>query len=417
MTIQDTVGNVLITQSSPMIGYVPVDIQQELSLSIYKFIIQIIRTEDQNNGNKLLERLLNGCQQRWQSTDANIKNLTSLWSISDIDNEYLKYLKWIVGWTSELDSITNGLDNLTLRRLISASIPFWKKRGVEDAIKDVLQLATGSRLRIWNWFDFKFIVEETVLSEDNQGRDPWMLSLPGAPGYVEKNYEIRIVDDGNIDRTLVVDLAKLTRPSGERVTISYIDFLDLFTIENDTSQWLVPDLSGGGIMNILNGYMNFGNDSGTISTYTNVPNTDWDEIVFSTRLKFETATSPIFRMIFNYVDENNFYYIRIYPYGGITTDIHIRKVKDGIVTTIDSDTINLQLFENVWYMFRVTCTNINDTKEIKFFIDSVEYLSHIDTSLTINSGKTGFRVTNMKIYIDEVEIFELPLETDFIDIN
>lgn len=125
---------------------------------IYDFIIEPIRTMDQREGEMFLQRFLNGPQQVWVALDQIITTIPKLWSVTECPDQFLKYLKWIVGWTSELDNITRELSDDELRRLISISAQLWKERGSDDALINVLYFATGARCRYWNWFDFRWVL-------------------------------------------------------------------------------------------------------------------------------------------------------------------------------------------------------------------------------------------------------------------
>lgn len=239
MTIQDLSYNPFLTASSPMIGFMEAALAttRPLTLQIYRFLIEGIREEDQTRGAQFVERFLEGPQESWANTDAAIRSLPDMWSVTKCDDRFLPFLKWIVGWTSELDYVTDDLDSTTLRRLIAASVPFWRIRGSEEALRDILRLTTAARVRIWDWFDLRYVVDEIGIGEEAQGHDPWMINLPGAPDDEERTMNVRIVDDGTLNHRLVRNLAKLTRPSGERIVIDYLGFLDLFDTDDDSSQW------------------------------------------------------------------------------------------------------------------------------------------------------------------------------------
>ena len=125
---------------------------------IIEFIIQPIREADERNGADFLRRFLDGPQSEWERIDQMIRDIPNLWSVDDCPDEYLQYLKNIVGWTIELSSITDALSNNELRRLISVSGQLWKGRGSEVTLTDVLYFATGARCRYYNWFDFRWLI-------------------------------------------------------------------------------------------------------------------------------------------------------------------------------------------------------------------------------------------------------------------
>ena len=54
-----------------------------------------------------------------------------------------------------------------------------KKKGVEPGYSDIIRLFTGVNARIFNWFDFRFIVGENAFGEEQLGEDVWLISVPG----------------------------------------------------------------------------------------------------------------------------------------------------------------------------------------------------------------------------------------------
>lgn len=208
-------------------------------LSMYDFLIKPIRDADQAEGGEFLRRLLIGAQTVWDIQTAQIQAIPKLWSVKDCPDEWLHALKAIVGWSSEPDDeiITSRLPPRTLRRLIAASGELWRTRGSEGAILNALRQVTTARARMLNWFDFRWVCDETALGEANEGSDPWCVHLPGTEERPEQWSHLRIVDDGTLDRNLVGKLVNLMRPSGERCEIVYLSFLDEFLVDGDATQW------------------------------------------------------------------------------------------------------------------------------------------------------------------------------------
>lgn len=407
MTIQDAAGNLFVTQTSPMIGYIPLETLtgQELTLKIYPFIIEVIRQEDQDNGAQFLERFLEGPQEMWSIIDEKIKSLPTLWSVTDIEDRFLPYLKWIVGWTSVLDYITDELDSDTLRRLIASSVPFWKERGTENSIRDILRLTTAARLRIWNWFDLRYITGETAVGEEHLGYDPWMLSLPGAPNYEENRYNVRIVDDGSLNRKLVRDLVRLTRPSGERVTIGYIGFLDLFLVDDDDSQW---SHNGIGTSVVEDGLMKLSAGEDAVISVSGADN--WMNYVVTTRVRGECFYH------FYRTASTDFYYVHL----DITNNaLRVGVTLAGTPTVLSSidmyTTFGVYLDPDLFYSLRVEATPEGSATRIKVYFDANQAFSLSDS--THVQGSVGLLSGSGLLEVDEVELFFNPLETDEIDIN
>lgn len=412
--IQDLSGNPLITQTSPMIGFQPLpQTADALNLDMYRFLIEVIRQEDQQNGAQFIERYLQGPQEVWKATTQSILDVKTLWDISAVEDRFLPFLKRIVGWTPDLDNITDALDALTLRRLIAASVPFWKRRGPEDAIEDILRLVTTARLRTFNWFDLRIVMDETALGEDWNGYDPWMVDVAG-----ETEYNIRIVDDGTLNRQLVRDLARLTRPVGETAVISYIGFLDQFKTDNDNSQWTdEPDplgLGGGATVSaVAGGAMTLNNGGIHEETYVSLPGSDsWSNYTVTWRIR---GTS--YRCLFYRTGNGDFYEAIVRPNGIVS----LQKAVAGAVSVLDTfdlTTLPTLPLSDVYNAIRVEALPEAGQTRIKVYFEALQIMSHLDPSHSqgaIGIGHADF--ANDFVALDEVELFFNPLESDTISIN
>lgn len=150
--------------------------------SIYKFIHKPIRTEDQLRGRQFLERYIFGFQRQFEAMIDRINKLPQLYDPALTPQP--RYLKDIVGFTSELDKITNDISDQDLRKLISLAVALWKEKGLEVGYKDIIRLFTGKNSRVFNWFDFRYIVGEQGLSQEELGEDSWFISVPNTEGAV-----------------------------------------------------------------------------------------------------------------------------------------------------------------------------------------------------------------------------------------
>lgn len=146
---------------------------------IYKFIHKPLRDIDRKDGKLFLERFLIGAQIEFEAMQARIKTLETLRDPAKIRADLLQYLKDHVGFTSELNNITNDLSENDLRKLISLAVALWKQKGIEPGYSNIVRLFVGKSARIFNWFDFRFIVGEKAFGEEQLGEDSWFISVPG----------------------------------------------------------------------------------------------------------------------------------------------------------------------------------------------------------------------------------------------
>ncbi len=473
-------------------------------LDMYRFIIFEIRRQDlQSPGTEFLRRFIEGPNQLWRDTIDRIQSIPDLWSVEKIPDRFLPHLKTIVGWTkeAELKKITDSIDDATLRRLIAVSGRLWRTRGPEDAIINALRLITGgARMRIWNWFDFRWVLDETELGEEHEGRDPWVINLPATvenealvdsgkkafsadgvtidlnfgsfsgdikesdrfrltsgplngqsalvlsrptPSQIvlqgtglgtvlpESDWEVvdesfaaddeyrsdlRIADDGSIDRTLIKRMLRLMRGVGERWNITYLDFLDLFQVEGDDLQW--APLSSGNVP-IENGMMRLSDTTVAQETFAIVAGSSaWREYVFSSRLRGRSDVSgSAFSLLFYYTDALNHYRVLIDTFD---QTLRVQSVVTGAVTnlaTVNLGAIEFNLLPDVNYTLRITVVNESLGHRIQVTVDGAEIASLV-TAKDLTQGTVGYRHdASAQVEIDETEVFQLPVDSDTLEIN
>ncbi len=157
-----------------------VKIDPNFSHNLFSFLHKPLRDGDKNTFN-FLERFLIGPQTLWEQNIAN-----KLLELNDLIVPALtpqpRLLKDHVGFTKELDYITSDISDADLRKIISLAVALWKKKGLEVGYEDIIRVFTGANVRIFNWFDFRYIVGEQVLGESQLGDDSWFISIPGVLG-------------------------------------------------------------------------------------------------------------------------------------------------------------------------------------------------------------------------------------------
>ena len=397
---------------------------QVLPVQAYDFLIQPIRDEDQLRGNQFVERFLSGRQTLWEATQLQIFALKTLMDIEQCPDEYLTYLKHTVGWTDEplVDAVTRNLDTVTLRRLIGASVPFWKTRGSEDSIVNILQLTTGQRTRIWNYFDFRWLVEETGLGEQQQGRDPWIIDLPGAPNYDTQRFNVWIADpDGTLDRDLVQSLVKLARPVGERVEISYVLGLDLFNDDGDTTQWdpflsapVAPVVSGGTLQ-----FQTAANVEGAVFLASGAE--DWAACSVYGRMRVLAGAPERYGVAAFVTAASDNGYAGVVWSSAVQQRAGIYRIDAGVLTALAEYNFTAgnplgQLVDGEWYGIRLEAKDESGTARLRLYLDGDFLLETTDS--TYLKGAAGLiSTTGGTAECSEFEVIPLPMDTETIDIN
>lgn len=391
--------------------------------SLYEFLIEPVRMEDQRVGNKLLWRWLLGPQLVWERLVELYKTVPELWDVEKCPDELLQYLKRIVGWTPDLSSITDGLSYDELRRLISVSVPMWRRRGPESATREILYFATGARNRILNWFDYRWIMEETGIWEEHAHSDPWVIAHPGEGLGDEYWSTIRIVDNGALNRDLVLSLLRLMRPSGENFEVFYLGLLDLFEKDADFTQWN-PTLTDATV-SVSGGTMEIDADSasGVGTLLSSVNWADFGHGLYTVKAKVESSqSSPVFEMRQMVSSDGLDYYSARIVFGvDGNSSITISKVVGGSVVssvTYTRNEIGIPIYLGAWYAYRF---EISDhpvySNWLRFYVDNVLVHDDADYLTAFVSGNVGLGAEKSVVTIDEVEVMPLPLESDTIEIN
>lgn len=398
-------------------------------LDMYRFLIAPIPEADHKDGNLFLKRYLDGPNDVWKTIVAGLQNIPKLWSVGDTADAHLQFLKNIVGWTPELELITDRLDDAGLRRLIAASGALWRERGPENAILNVLRIVSGGvRMRIWNWFDFRWIIDETELGEEHEGQDPWIVDAPSESrdpqpfsslnsDDVERNAEyfsnLRIVDDETLDRQLVKDVLNLMRAANERFDITYVDFLDLFQSPGDNQQWDLTTVD----FTVVDGLAKLSNDTILEETTAIVTGSSaWTQYVYFARIRGNVGTAGAFGLLFYHQDFDNTYMVVI---DTVTQDLSLQKRVGGspnIIDNIDLGTAEINILEDVFYTIRVEVVEEGGSNRILVFVDGSQLISTLDSQFA--AGTVGiFHTTDATLECSEVEVFELPVDSETLEIN
>jgi hypothetical protein len=389
--------------------------EEVMDLDIYRFLIKPIRDADQKDGGEFLWRYLRGAQALWELIQQRAQKIKDLWSVTDIEDEFLPYLKNIVGWTSELDHITEGLTALQLRRLINASIPLWRKRGTEPTLLDVLQLATGERLRLYNWFDRRFMLDDIYLGELDQGQDPWLLSLPGYSDRDEYRMAVRIVDSGSINRDIVRGLTILMRPSLERIWIYYTKFLDRFLLDGDNSQWAYPASES---LVVSNYSAKLEDDAANEIAYVSTPGADdWYNYVSAARVR-GTTTNPgdYFGVAVMYADDENYYAAWLDVQNNRLVLENVEAGVSSFLAQYDFGTELQTLHDSVWYVLRVHAFEEGSAVRLQVHVDGDQKINTTDSAHT-RGGPALLHSVGATLECNLIEVMGVPVDRELVDIN
>lgn len=195
-------------------------INSEFQHNIFEFLHKPLKDLDRKEGDNFLERFLVGGQNEFEDLQKRILLVETLNDPAKIRADLLKYLKSHVGFTDELNNITNDLGENDLRKLIALAVALWKTKGIEPGYSNIVRLFVGKTARIFNWFDFRMIVGEKAFGEEQLGEDAWLISVPGieASGVlgVDESFRIRALfpfESNSKDRSLSRNDALIHSPT------------------------------------------------------------------------------------------------------------------------------------------------------------------------------------------------------------
>jgi hypothetical protein len=417
MAIFDVALNPLLVPdaSGQMLGFVdPPALADVLHLRAYDFLIWPIRLADQSRGqlggNLFVKRYFDGIQANWDRLQRRAFQVRDLWNVNKIEDEYLKYLKSIVGWTDEPNqkAITDRLTPDQLRKLIGSSIALWRIRGSQAAYEAIIRIVTEARLVFYDWFYYRYIIEETGFGEDHQGRDPYLVPVSD-----ETLSDIRIVDDGTLDRVLIRSMVQFFKPGGEKVSIHWIDFLDLFNLDDDDAQWESVE---SGSPTVTGGLYALTDDTSIEEVATSVAGSDeWTDYLAYCRVRF-TQASGVSSISFFYLNSTDHFKIE---FDVTANDMTLSVVVAGAPTVLDVYSFSdhsQTLVENVFYGIRIVCENISSPTE------TTDGAERIATTTNLVGRQTKGKLTvrhevGATVEMSEIEMFQLPMESNLIGLN
>jgi len=183
--------------------------------------------------------------------------LPTLFDTDEINEKWLTYLAPLLGFTADLSFDASAEE---LRRILKNAVTYWNNKPSEHGvIENAIRMVTGNRMRIANYFDFRMVTGETVITEELEDFDPSVIDFPAnilngselsfvdSPPGPPYSKQFSIADlpaailQGSVFATadqfkwLVIDADTFATPPQANVGIYKIDFL-------------VPGTSGGQIL-------------------------------------------------------------------------------------------------------------------------------------------------------------------------
>jgi phage tail-like protein len=249
--------------------------------TIYDMLVEPIRLADQPG--QFLWRYMQGMQNVY---DDNYDFILTLPEITDYEvtpDDAIRFLLWHIGLTGQFDDILAGITPDGLRRIASILVQFWKIKGTQGGVTDLLRFAFGREPQFFDYFFFRWLVGEDALDELWDGGDIWVLN-PEEPDYDAYRSLIEISDiSRNLDQDLLRFLLNLARPSSERFRVVLLDALELF---DKADKW--NKISGSGSDPTVDGIFKIPAGTTGVWIFTPVEALSWSEYRVKYKFKFST---------------------------------------------------------------------------------------------------------------------------------
>jgi len=241
----------------------------------------------------------------------------------------------------------------------------------------------------------------------------WFIAFP----YNEYLTEIRVVDEesgqGEVNRDLLEKLLGQQRPSSERFNVVYVDFMDLFQVNNDLGQW--DELTGTGLgldtKTVDNGVLTLvSTDTNGGGVLTNRPTNDWKDIQW--KIKAAIASDPGSMGFIFYRDSLiDFLQVSVEYTGGFGSGlVKLDQVVAGVITPLGTwahPSLNLETF----WTYTIETFNVpSGAVDVRVLVNGNVVITAVATP-TVLSGNVGLVVTNGSTSrTEETELWEYPLD-------
>jgi hypothetical protein len=383
--------------------------------TLYESLILPLRRMDETDGGALLYRFLERPQYHVDKVRELIDRLPELDDPITCPDDLLMYLAAQVGFGGQAASIVSRLEPSQIRKIMTLAVPFWRSKGSVSSLQAIAKQLTGRRARYVDYFHSRCQLDTVVLADEEQGNDAML-----AEDAFWSNMEM--LDDGTIDRVLLLDLLALIRPINETLQVTLYDYMDFFDASLDRWQTLagslpaiVDDADRGSVCAI---------PAGTIiqPVISIVPPDDMSQ----TGIKLH----------FNCVDPTTTFEVRWYDrnYCSVPTDayfavqfcpsaqyqIRVLRSLQGINEVFRST--NLvgvgSLVDGVWYTLRIDMSRLTqytpNRPYMKLYVDNIEQYRSPDTGdlyFVENSGAVEVLSVGggQEARIDNVRIWRNPL--------
>lgn len=136
--------------------------------ALFMSLIRPIRDADSDQGRDLIRRVMSRMEYQADQTRTRINTLTDTDNFSKLRSDLVTFLRYHVGFTSELDNIVSRLSTATLTKLCTGAVQMWVRRGSPSSMKDMIRLLTGRNATYLDWFYFRALLADVPANSNHQ---------------------------------------------------------------------------------------------------------------------------------------------------------------------------------------------------------------------------------------------------------
>ena len=407
----DAGGNALVLPASiDFLGFSAPESEEFARNVFYEMHLASMRQIDERQGAFFWKRFCEGPEYVRKWLDSKIDELDTLYNIETISDEFVRLMLPQVGWTNEFNSITDKLTDAEVRALIANSATLWKNRGSAGSFIEVLNTIIGIDAWEWSWFDRRWVLGSARLGQD-EDPDSWT-DLRFTNTASRSTSELRIADPNRtLDRDLIADVLKFWRPTGERISVVFVEFWDRFV--DGSKPWVQYDSqSPAGSVAISGGTIQLSNSLVEQHAFPETPAVllSLESSMVKARVRSSSATG--------------YYGVSVGFDGTFATSIEVRLYPEfhelrayqnaGLLFTFDLiHDYGITLVPNSWYTLRV----VADGQRAVIYLDNVK-ISEANAMGLLVPGTSGvLHGVGSTMECDHFEIIPIPGEAFTVGIN
>ena len=185
--------------------YAESTLEEVYSMDIYKMLVEGIRQMDEESGTGLLEKICDAFEMAWEYYIFNpATDLTTIFEVANIDEKWLKYIKPLLGFTKDIPFEATSSE---LRTILKYAMDYWNNKPSEYGVIDrSIRFLTNKNFRSGNFFDFRMSIGATILGEEIEDFDPWLIdfgnpSTTGTKGAItgSNTFDLQDLSTGTFD--------------------------------------------------------------------------------------------------------------------------------------------------------------------------------------------------------------------------